>query len=110
MTGDQGDKLPEDIIADVQDSYKSLGIPQAYGNHEKAARKSPWNLHRIRQLHSNQLNGQNVIQAINTYALPVIRYPAGTMTWSKKETETIHIKTRKFLSNIYLNKHSAIIH
>ncbi|TWW78234.1 hypothetical protein D4764_11G0003550 [Takifugu flavidus] len=34
-----GVELPEGNIADLQDSYKYLGIPQANGNHEEAARR-----------------------------------------------------------------------
>ena len=35
-----GVELPEGSIADIQDSYEYLGIPQANGNHEEAARRS----------------------------------------------------------------------
>lgn len=58
-------------------SYKYLVIPQANGNHKATTRKSATGkyLHRVRQ-------GNN-IQAINTYALPVIRYPAGINSWPK---------------------------
>lgn len=31
---------PERRIADMQDSYKCLGIPQASGNHDKDAKRS----------------------------------------------------------------------
>ncbi|CAK6965214.1 hypothetical protein%2C partial [Scomber scombrus] len=42
-------ELPEGSIEDLQDSYKYLGILQANGNHEEAARKSATAkyLHRI---------------------------------------------------------------
>lgn len=37
----------------------------------------PNTLQRVRQLLRSQLNGRNKKQAINSYALPIIRYPAG---------------------------------
>ena len=40
MISSEGVELPEGNIADVQDSYKYLGIPLSNGNHEEAARKS----------------------------------------------------------------------
>ena len=43
------------------------------------------------------MNGQIKIQAINTYALPIISYPAGIITWSKEEIKAPDIKTRKLL-------------
>ena len=53
---------------------------------------------RLRQILKSQLNGKNKIQAINTYALPVIRYPAGIMSWAKEEMEAADVKTRKLLT------------
>ena len=53
---------------------------------------------RVRQVLKIQLNGKNKIQAINTYALPVIRYPAGIVSWTKEEMEAAHVKTRKLLT------------
>ncbi len=35
MIRTEGVELPESSIADVQDSYKYPGIPQANGNHEE---------------------------------------------------------------------------
>ena len=76
-----GAELPEGTITDSQDSYKYLGVPQVNGNHEKAARKSATSryLQRVRHVLKSPLNGKNKVQAINTYALPVTRYPTGTI-------------------------------
>ena len=75
-------ELLEGNIADVQDSYKYLGIPQANGNHEEASMKSATGKypHRRRQVLRSHLNGHNKIQEIKTYALPVVRYPVGIIT------------------------------
>ncbi|TWW77705.1 hypothetical protein D4764_12G0010950 [Takifugu flavidus] len=95
-----GVELPEGNITGVQDSYKYLGIPQANGNHEEAARRSATAkyLQRLRQVLKSQLNGKHKIQAINTYALPVIRYPAGIIPWPLEEIQATDIKTRKLLT------------
>ena len=86
-------------MADIQDRYKYLGIPQANGNHEEATRKSATTkyLQRVRQVLKSRLNRMNMVQAINTYALPVIRYPAGIISWQKEVIEVTDVKTRKLL-------------
>ncbi|TWW59399.1 hypothetical protein D4764_06G0009290 [Takifugu flavidus] len=95
-----GVDLPEGNITDVQDSYKYLGIPQANGNHEEAARRSATAIYlqRLRQVLKSQLNGKHKIQAINTYALPEIRYPSGIIPWPLEEIQATDIKTRKLLT------------
>lgn len=40
----------------------------------------------------------NKSQAINTYALPVIKYPAGIISWQKEAIEVTGINTRKLLT------------
>uniref|UniRef100_A0A3B3HW39 Reverse transcriptase domain-containing protein n=1 Tax=Oryzias latipes TaxID=8090 RepID=A0A3B3HW39_ORYLA len=92
--------LPEGTIADIEDSYKYLGIPQANGNLEQATRKAATAkyLQRVRQVLRSQLNGKNKTRAINSYALPVIRYPAGIIRWPKEEVQTTDVKTRKLLT------------
>ncbi|XP_055368940.1 uncharacterized protein LOC129604854 [Betta splendens] len=55
-------------------------------------------LQRVRQVLRSQLNGKNKSQAINSYALPVIRYPAGIIRWPKEEIQTTDVKTRKLLT------------
>ncbi|KAF7644151.1 hypothetical protein LDENG_00226810 [Lucifuga dentata] len=95
----EGVELPEGRIADIQDSYKYLGIPQANGSHDEEARRSGTAkyLQRVRQVLS-QLDGRNKIQVINMYALPVIRYPAGIISWAQEEMDATDVKTRKLLT------------
>ncbi|KAF7665887.1 hypothetical protein LDENG_00129970, partial [Lucifuga dentata] len=66
---------------------KYLGIPQSNGSHDEEARRSATAkcLQRVRQVLRSQLNGRNKIQAINMHALPVIRYPAGIISWPQEE-------------------------
>ncbi|XP_051929435.1 uncharacterized protein LOC127605701 [Hippocampus zosterae] len=96
----EGVSLPEGTIADIEDSYKYLGIPQANGNLELATRKAATAkyLQRVRQVLRSQLNGKNRTRTINSYALPVIRYPAGIIRWPKEEIQTTDVKTRKLLT------------
>ncbi|KAK7930440.1 hypothetical protein WMY93_006835 [Mugilogobius chulae] len=96
----EGVSLPDGTIADIEDSYKYLGIPQANGNLEQATRKAATAkyLQRVRQVLRSQLNGKNKSRAINSYALPVIRYPAGIIRWPKEEIQTTDVKTRKLLT------------
>ena len=48
----------------------------------------------------SKLNGRNVIKAINTWAIPLIRYGAGIIDWTKNEIDEIDRETRKML-NMY---------
>lgn len=70
----EGIALPEGRIADIEDSYKYLGVPQPHSNHEKATREAATAeyLQRVRQVLRSQLNGKKRIEAINGFALPVI--------------------------------------
>ena len=89
-----GLELQAGRIADIQTSYKYLGIPELHGNHDEGARKTATSKYhqRPRQVLKGQLNGNNKIKAINTYALTVIRYPAGIVSWTKEEMETADVK------------------
>ena len=46
----------------------------------------------------SKLNGGNVIKAINTWTIPLIRYGAGIIDWTKNEIDEIDRKTRKMLN------------
>ena len=52
----------------------------------------------------SKLNGGNVIKAITTWAIPLIRYGAGIIDWTKNEIDEIDRKTRKML-NMYGGLH-----
>ena len=84
----QGVELPDGNLANVEDSFKYLWIPQANGNYGAKVRKSATAkyLYGVRQL-----NSQNKIRAMNTYALPVIRYTASIITRPKGEIEVTEI-------------------
>lgn len=53
---------------------------------------------------SSQLNGHNKIITIKSYAVPVLRYSAGIVSWSLNELDEIDHKTRKLIT-IYKGLH-----
>ncbi|XP_065327981.1 extracellular calcium-sensing receptor-like [Pelmatolapia mariae] len=55
----------------------------------------PYHTERVRPSPRSQLNGKNNIWAINTYTLPMIRYPAGIISWPKEEIEATDPKSPK---------------
>ena len=53
---------------------------------------------RIRLLLESKLNGGNVIKAINTWAVAVLRYSGGILDWTQEELEVMDRKTRKLMT------------
>ena len=53
---------------------------------------------RIRAVLKSKLNGGNVINAINIWALATVRYGAGIINWNKGELDKIDRQTRKLLN------------
>ena len=53
---------------------------------------------RVNKILKTALDGRKTIQAINTWAMPVIRYGAGIIKWPKLELLDIDRKTRKRLT------------
>ena len=53
---------------------------------------------RFRHVLSSHLNGHYKIVALNSYALPVIRYSAGIIKWTQTELDDIDCKSRKLLT------------
>lgn len=76
-----------------------MGTLEAYESHDDNARMSVTAkyLHRVRQVLKSQLNGSKT-QAINMYTLPVIRHPAGIVSWLQEEIHTTGVKTQKLLT------------
>ena len=53
---------------------------------------------RLRQILKSKLNGKNKIQAINTWAVALLRYGAGIINWKVAELKKIDRTTRKTLT------------
>ena len=52
---------------------------------------------RVKLLMKTHLNGKNLFQALNTWAISVIRYSAAFLDWTKEETKELERWTRKQL-------------
>ena len=96
-------KLPNNEIIkglSLQESYKYLGILQGDNiKHDQVKEKtSKEYLKRLRKILKSKLNGGNSIKAINSWAVPVIRYTAGIIDWTKSELDELDRKTRKIMS------------
>ena len=44
------------------------------------------------------MTGHNVVQAINSYAVPVLRYSGGIIHWTKEDLHSLDVLTRKQLT------------
>ena len=53
---------------------------------------------RLRKILKSYLSGRNVIQAINSYAAPVMRYSGGIIHWTKEDLHSVDVLTRKQLT------------
>jgi len=52
---------------------------------------------RLRKILRSHLSGRNIIQAINSYTVLVMRYAGGIIRWTKEELYSIDALTRKQL-------------
>ena len=60
---------------------------------------------RLKAILKSKLNSGNTVKAINSWAVPVIRYIAGIVDWKNSELLNMDRKTRKVL-NMYQPLHS----
>ena len=51
----------------------------------------------MKKILKSKLNSRNVITAINSRAVFIIRYTAGIVGWKNDELQTLDLKTRKVL-------------
>ena len=95
--------MPEggEIVAlDKSSEYKYLGILEgAEVHHTKMKEKITQEyFRRLKHMMKSKLNSGNITKAVNTYAVSVVRYTAGVISWSKEDLKTIDRKTRKRLT------------
>ena len=86
--------------------YRYLGVLQCdtiKHNEMKGLLRNEY-FRRVRKMLKSSLNSGNVIQAINSRAVSVIRYGAGIVDWTKNELQEMDRKTRKLLT-IYRSMH-----
>ena len=56
---------------------------------------------RLRLILTSQLNGKNKTQAINSWAIALLRYGAGTINWKVDELKKMDRTTRKTLTKFW---------
>ena len=95
-----GISLPEGQIDDIDKRYKYLGILQLFGNNDKKVRSKANSEYRNqkRRVLRNKLSSTNKVSAINTFAVPVIRYQAAVVSRKQKDLKDIDIGTRKLMT------------
>ena len=59
---------------------------------------------RLKKVLKSKLNGGNLVQGVNTWAVSILRYSAAFISWRKCELQAIDKKTRK-LFTIYGELH-----
>ena len=53
---------------------------------------------RLKEVLKSKLNGGNLVQGVNTWAVSILRYSAAFISWRKRELQTIDRKTRKLFT------------
>ena len=51
-------------------------------------------LRRVRKVAQSKLNGGNLVRAINTWAVSLVRYSGGIVDWKKQELQDVDRRTR----------------
>ena len=83
-----------------EDTYKYLGILQTdkvKHDEMKDIEKTEYK-RRGRKVLETKLNGNNIIEGINTWTIALLRYSAAVLDWTKLEKEELHSDTRKILT------------
>lgn len=81
-------------------NYKYLGIleKQQISKVEMKELVSKEYKRRVKLILQSALNSKNLMTAINSYAVPVVRYSASILDWSKEKLENMDRATRKWLA------------
>ncbi|CAH2106131.1 unnamed protein product [Euphydryas editha] len=84
-TGEHIDALNE------QDTYKYLGYNQSMQICQKDTKQKLRQLfrHRLNSILKKQLQARNTIKAINSYAIPVLTYSFGIISWTKSDLKNL---------------------
>jgi len=98
-----GTTLPDDTTIramEESEGYKYLGVLEAsdipHGQMKGKIRKEY--LRRVKKVARSKLNGGNLIQAMNTWAVSLVRYAGGILEWRKQELRDLDRRTRKLLT------------
>ena len=85
---------------EIEEEYKYLGLlesDQLCAKKIKTKAKETYKK-RLRNILKSKLHGRNQITAINTYALPVLTYPAGVIKFTVQDLKELDTMTRKHLT------------
>ena len=102
VTEIQGMNLPNNNIKrlNLDETYKYPGILQADDSEQTQVKKKTlieYNK-RVRKILKSKLNDGNIIKAINTWVVPVVKYIAGIINWTQAELKDLNRKTRELMS------------
>ena len=82
------------------DGYKYLGVFEGADIMSKEMKEIVRKeyLNRVKKVAESKLHAGNLLNAVNSWAVSVVRYTAGILCWTQKELEAMDIKTRKRLT------------
>ncbi|XP_045474936.1 uncharacterized protein LOC123680863 [Harmonia axyridis] len=95
----------------MDETYKYLGIQQALEikNAEMKEAFSKKLFHRVNQVLQSKLNSKSLFLALNTWALPIMTYTFGVLTWSTTELQALDTKIRTILTKYGVHHpHSSV--
>ena len=83
-----------------EESYKYLGVLEAdHVLHEESKeRLKKEYIKQVKKCLKSKLNGGNMVKAINTWAVSLMRYSAGIVGWTKADLDVTDRKTRKLMT------------
>ena len=99
----EGTRLPDKTtMRAMRESkgYKYLGVLEVDGMLHDTMKKKIGKeyLCRVRKVAQSKFNGGNLIRAINTWAVSLVRYSGGIVDWKKQELQDLDCRTRKLLT------------
>ena len=90
------------VIKSLQEdeSYRYLGILKAerFLGHEMKLKVSKEYFRRWKKVFKSKLNGGNLVQGVNTWAVTLLRYSAAFISRGKCELQATDRKTRMFFT------------
>ena len=92
-----GDRIKE---IDAGNRYKYLGILEAddiKDTEMKGKIRSEY-VRRVKKILKSHLNSRNVVTAINSRAVSILRYSARIIGWTEEELKNLDRKTRKLMT------------
>ena len=84
---------------DENNCYKYLGMLEVDNIKQKEMKTQIEKeyIRRLRKILKSKLNAGNLVKAINTWAVSLVRYGGGIIDWNQKELEDMDRRTRKMM-------------